>query len=70
MAVSMFDDGDRLRRLAAQLPERIGTHIARLELPPGQGICFADTGSIGNWSVWGRPDVLTNAITELTAVAE
>jgi len=70
MAVSMFEDGDRLRRLALHLPERIGTHIARLELPAGQGICFADTGSIGHWSVWGRPGVLKNAIVELTPIAE
>lgn len=52
MAVSIFEDGELLRRLALRRPDRIGTHLARIELRPRLGICLADTGSKGHWSIW------------------
>lgn len=64
MAVSMFEDGDRLRRFAQQRPARIGTHVARVELRPGLGICIADTGGEGHWSIWGLPDQLARCVVE------
>lgn len=70
MAVSMFENGDELASAARRRPDRIGTHIARLELKPHLGICFSDTGGPGHWSVWGRPDVLRDAIVELKPVSE
>lgn len=69
MAVSMFEDGDRLTRFARQRPGRIGTHIARVELRPGLGICVADTGGAGHWSIWGLPDALAHCVAEIVPAA-
>lgn len=68
MAVSMFEDGDRLRNFARQRPDRIGTHVARVVLRPDLGICLADTGSEGHWSVWGLPRRLADCIVDVIAV--
>ena len=68
MAVSMFEDPENLLRLARRRPDRIGTHLAHIELRPGGGICLADTGSPGHWSVWGIPDVLADCITDVMPV--
>lgn len=69
MAISLFADDDRLTALARRRPDRIGTHVATLQLPPGHGICLADTGSAGHWSVWGIPSQLLECVTEVTEVA-
>ena len=45
------EDAEVLLRLARRRPDRIGTHLVRVELQPGRGICLADTGSRGHWSV-------------------
>lgn len=68
MAVSMFEDRDWLRRFARQRPDRIGTHIARVELRSGLGICLADTGSEGHWSVWGLPRHLARCVVDVEPV--
>lgn len=52
MAVSMFEDADVLRRIARRRPDRVGTHLARVELLPGRGICRADTGSARPTRSW------------------
>jgi len=65
MAVSGFENRDLLARLARKRPDRIGSHIARLELRPNHGVCIADTGSVGHWSVWGIPAQLTEFIADV-----
>lgn len=65
MAVSMFEDGELLRRLALRRPDRIGTHIARVELRSRLGICIADTGSAGHWSIWGLPSHLAECVVDV-----
>ena len=68
MAVSMFEDAEVLLRLARRRPDRVGTHVARVELLPGRGFCLADTGSRGHWSVWGIPDQLAGCVVDVTPV--
>ncbi|MGO9971919.1 MAG: hypothetical protein ACLP01_03630 [Solirubrobacteraceae bacterium] len=67
MAVSMFEDVEALVRLARRRPDRVGTHVARVELQPGSGICLADTGSRGHWSICG-PDQLAGCVVNVTPV--
>jgi len=68
MAVSMFEDAEVLLRLARRRPNRIGTHLVRVELQPSHGICLADTGSRGHWSVWGIPDELAACVVDVVPV--
>lgn len=68
MAVSMFEKRENLGRMARRRPDRIGTHIATLGLEPGHGVCIADTGGAGHWSVWGVPAQLTAFVTDVQAV--
>jgi len=68
MAVSGFENGDQLARFASKRPDRIGTHIARLELQPNHGICIADTGSVGHWSIWGIPTRLAQFVADVAHV--
>jgi hypothetical protein len=65
MAVSMFEDAEVLRRLGRRRPDRMGTHLARVELQPGRGICLADTGGRGHWSVWGIPAELAACVVDV-----
>jgi hypothetical protein len=65
MAVSGFENRDLLAQLARKRPDRIGSHIARLELRPNHGVCIADTGGVGHWSVWGIPAQLTEFIADV-----
>lgn len=62
MAVSMFDRPEPVTRLANAFPARIGTHLVRIDLAPGQGFCLAATGQIGHWSVWGVPERLVECV--------
>jgi hypothetical protein len=64
MALSTWADEDRARRLAHRFPQ-IGTHIAVMRLPPDRGICIAQTGPIGHWSIWGAPDQLRAAVVDV-----
>jgi hypothetical protein len=68
MAISMFEDAEVLIRLGRRRPDRVGTHVARVELRPGRGICLADTGSRGHWSIWGIPDGLAGCVVDVTLV--
>jgi len=68
MAVSMFVQRESLGRMARRRPDRIGTHIATLALEPGHGVCIADTGSAGHWSVWGAPARLMTFVTGVQTV--
>lgn len=70
MAVSMFEDLERVKGSARIRPERLGTHVAAIELRPGHGICIANTGGRGHWSVWGRPNVLAGFVVSVVAVDE
>ncbi len=69
MAVSMFARADTISRMARRNPDRIGTHVAQLRLAPGNGICLADTGSAGHWSVWGTPAQLAAFVTDTWSVS-
>jgi hypothetical protein len=68
MAVSMFEQRENLERMARRRPDRIGTHIATLALEPGYGVCIADTGGAGHWSVWGVPAQLMAFVTDAQTV--
>lgn len=68
MAVSMFEDGELLRRIAQRRPQRVGTHLAHVELRPDRGICRADTGSRGHWSIWGLPRQLAECVVDVTSI--
>jgi hypothetical protein len=70
MAVSMFENEERVLNFARRRPGRLGTHVARVELQPGHGICVADTGSAGHWSVWGRPAVLVDLVSNVVPVGD
>jgi hypothetical protein len=67
MAVSMFEDAAFVRRVARARPESVGTHVAEVELRPGRGLCRADTGSAGHWSIWGVPERLVDCIVDVVA---
>ncbi len=64
----MFEDAEVLLRLARRRLDRIGTYLARIELQHGHGICRADTGSRGHWSVWGIPDELASCVVDVVPV--
>jgi hypothetical protein len=68
MAVSMFEDPDVVVMQARRRPDRVGTHIARIEMQPGHGVCVADTGGPGHWSIWGIPAQLADFVANVTAV--
>ena len=68
MAVCGFEDHYRLSALARRRPHRLGTHVLTLELQPGLGVCVADTGGPGHWSIWGVPSQLLTSVTAVTAV--
>lgn len=64
MAVSMFDSEEIARDLAIRVP-KLGGHVARPDLQPGQGICVAKTGGPAHWSVWGRPAQLASCVADV-----
>ncbi len=65
MAVSMFEDKDLVLHLAQRRPDRVGDHVATVELQPGFGVCIADTSGPGHWSVWGRPVQLLEFVADV-----
>jgi len=69
MAVSMFASSATIAALARRRPGRIGTHVACMELQPGHGVCVADTGGVGHWSVWGVPALLVQFVVSVEEVA-
>ncbi len=68
MAVSMFESFDVVHRLCARRPDRIGTHVLSVELQPGHGLCIADTGGPGHWSIWGVPTTLERFVFDVAGV--
>ncbi len=68
MAVSGFEDAQSLTRLASRRPDRIGTHIATLQLEPGKGVCLADTGGAGHWSIRGIPAQPADFVVDVVGV--
>lgn len=64
MAVSIFDREEVARELAIRVP-KLGGHVARLDLQPGQGICVAKTGGPAHRSVWGRPAQLASFVADV-----
>jgi hypothetical protein len=68
MSVSMFEDPEVIARLVERRPDRVGTHVARVDLQPGHGVCVADTGGPGHWSVWGIPARLAECVVDVTQV--
>lgn len=64
----MFADPDVVVMQARRRPDRVGTHIARIEMQPGHGVCVADTGGPGHWSIWGIPAQLADFVANVTAV--
>lgn len=68
MAVSMFEDAEVPTRFARKNPKRIGTHVAKVELVPGFGVCLADTSAPGHWSIWGTPGDLARMVVSVAAV--
>lgn len=68
MAISGFEHPDVLLRLARKRPDRVGTHIVTLELQSDHGICVADTGSPGHWSIWGTPAQLLDLVADVHEV--
>ncbi len=66
MAVSGFEDRDRLASLARRRPQRIGTHILTVELQPRVGVCVADTSGPGHWSIWGVPAHLAALVIDVS----
>lgn len=74
MAVSMWDETglEELESLAAINPQA-GRFVAQVDLKPKHkskptGICVADTGAPGHWSVWGTPTKLGRCLADIKAV--
>ena len=68
MAVSVFEDSEVPTRFARKNPRRIGTHVAKVGLVPGRGVCLADTSGPGHWSIWGTPEELAGMVVDVAAV--
>ena len=65
MALSMFEEPEPCWNLIERTRGKIGDHVAELGLTPGHGICVARTAGPLHWSVWGRPEVLHDAVAVL-----
>ncbi len=68
MSLSMFESPEPIQWAARRRPERVGTHIARVDLRPGLGICRADTSGEGHWSIWGLPGRLAECIVDVSPI--
>jgi hypothetical protein len=42
--------------------------VAELGLAPENGLCLADTGQPGHWTLWGRPLQLLGSIDDILHV--
>jgi len=62
MALSMFEEPEPCWTLIERTRSKIGDHVAELRLTPGHRICVAKTAGPLHWSVWGRPEVLNDAV--------
>jgi hypothetical protein len=61
-ALSMFEEPEPCWNLIERTRGKIGDHVAELRLTPGHGICVARTAGPLHWSVWGRPEILHDAV--------
>jgi hypothetical protein len=68
MGISFFETAGQAAAVALRYP-KIGNFVARVELPLGHGICYADTGPPGHLTIWGRPLQLADAIADVRAVS-
>lgn len=62
MALSMFEEPEPCWNLIERTRGKIGDQVAELRLAPGHGICVAKTAGPLHWSVWGRPEILRDAV--------
>lgn len=67
--LSMFATFDAAAARAIRWP-KIGTHIARVRLEPGNGLHVAQTGSRDHRTVWGRPLQLLACVADILPVGE
>lgn len=69
MGLSMYLEGRQAGRTARRWP-LIGTHVAEMQLDPGQGFSYAATGPPGHITVWGRPLQLQAAVVDIYPVED
>jgi hypothetical protein len=67
MGLSVFSTRAAAGAMALKWP-MIGMFVAELDLEPGNGICLADTGQPGHWTLWGRPLQLLGSIADILHV--
>ena len=67
MGLSVFSTRGAAAAMALKWP-MIGMFVAELNLEPGNGLCLADTGQPGHWTLWGRPLQLLSAIADILHV--
>lgn len=61
MGLSMFVSHEYPVWLATSVP-KLGGHVATMRLVPDVGFCVAKSGSVGHWSVWGRPSEFVDCV--------
>ena len=67
MGLSVFSTRAAAAAMALKWP-MIGMFVAELDLEPGNGLCLADTGQPGHWTLWGRPLQLLSSIADILHV--
>lgn len=67
MGLSVFSMRAAAAAMASKWP-MIGMFVAELNLEPGNGLCLADTGQPGHWTLWGRPLQLLGSIADILHV--
>jgi hypothetical protein len=65
--LSMFTTFDAAADRAHRWP-RLGSHVARVRLEPGNGFHLAETGARVHRTVWGRPLQLLACVADILAV--
>lgn len=65
MGLSFWGNEDSARRMSHHLAQHLGEHIARLHIEPDYGVCVADTGPEGHFTVWGRPGKLLEFVQDV-----
>jgi hypothetical protein len=67
--LSMYLERDMATATARRWP-RLGRHLAVVQLPPGNGFCWAHTAQPGHVTVWGRPLQLLACIADILPVGD
>jgi glutathione synthase/RimK-type ligase-like ATP-grasp enzyme len=62
MALSMWADERTAMDVSTHFARKLGDFVAAVDLDGNEGIWFAETGSEGHMSVWGRPDALQRSL--------